>query len=173
MPNTKKATASNLTVLAEAWSKNKTGEVKSLQLLIDELVTQGQAKGWHLKNKNKEGTREYSPQATDVRFGIVKSLGKKKLALFLLTGKQDKETAAAQRAVKQELSSRMDNVVKALHARQNPNKNKQPGRKDDGVAIPEIFASLVKRVKSSEGAGDLDLVTLTEKLAQIAPLFKS
>jgi hypothetical protein len=170
MTNTKKVTASNLTVLAEAWAKHDASETKSLQLLVDELVTQGQGKGWHLKNKNAEGVREYSPQAADVRFGIVKSLGKKKLGLFLLTGKQDKETAEAQRAVKQELSARMDKVVKALHVRQNP-KDKQPGRKDDLVYFAESAAAGVKRTRSSKHES-LDLAEIAKHYREIAKLCK-
>jgi len=171
MPNTKKVTASNLTVLAEAWAKHDASETKSLQLLVDELVTQGQVKGWHLKNKNAEGQREYSPQAADVRFGIVKSLGKKKLALFLLTGKQDKETAEAQRAVKQELASRMDKVVKALHVRQNP-KDKQPGRKDDLIYFKDSAAAGVKRTRSSKHES-LDLTAIAKHYREIAKLCKA
>ena len=161
---------SNLAILAEAWAKHNAIETKSLQLLVDELVAQGQGEGWHLKNKNAEGVREYSPQATDVRFGIVKSLGKKKLGLFLLTGKQDKETAGAQRVVKQELASRMDKVVKALHTRQNP-KDKQPGRKDDLVYFAESAAAGVKRTRSSKHES-LDLTAIAKHYREIAKLCK-
>ena len=73
---------------------------------------------------------------------------------------------AAKRYAQQQIGSRRNKIVKALDDRLNPVERGPVERKPDDTWIREAFTAMVKRVETSEGAGDLDLVEIAEWLAK-------
>ena len=159
--------------LAKSYANKELKGTKARSLLIDALIAEGCVAGFQKKEANAEGKKVYSPITLATRNGIYAGWG---AAAVKLANTPTKELSPQGKFEKDKqhkaLGSRMNKLSDAIDARSNPVDKGPVARKDDGVAIPEIFASLVKRVKTSKGAGNLDLVTLNEKLAQIAPLFK-
>lgn len=152
---------------AKSWgSKERKGEV-ARAVLVDQLISSGTLPGFHTKVDNAEGKKVYSATAAAVREGVICGWG---AGAVKLMNTPTKDLPAQSKFEKDRLNkglgSRMKKLSATIEARKNPVEKGPTTRKDDAIAIPEIFANLVKRVQTSEGAGDIDLVAVSEWLAK-------
>ena len=146
--------------------KERKGDV-ARYVLVDLLIAKGCVAGFQKKEVNEEGKKVYPPIALATRNGIVAGWG---AAVVKLMNTPTKELSPQGRFEKDKhnkaLSPRMNKLSDAIDARLNPIDKGPVERKDDAIKIPEMFHALVKRVKSSEGAGDIDLIAVSDWLAK-------
>lgn len=136
---------------------DKTG--KTLSALIDHMVADDISIS-DLKDKE-------CPARASVDAGITASFAKTTQRLLATPTKDLSDSdKGAKRYAQQQIGSRRNKIVKALDDRLNPVERGPVERKPDDTWIREAFTAMVKRVETSEGAGDLDLVEIAEWLAK-------
>ena len=133
--------------------------------LVDILVADGVKPGFQKQQDLGDGRKGYLPAAQSCRDGLLASFGKAAVRIY---NTDTKELSDAERAEKrnitQQLGSRMGKINAALDGRLNPVDRMSVERKPDDVWLRDAFNAFVKRVETSEGAGDLDLVEIMEWL---------
>jgi len=141
---------------------DKTG--KTLSALVDYMVANDIAVD-NLKDK------EHSARMA-VDAGIVASFTKTTQALLKTPTKELLDANKAEkRYAQQQIGSRRAKIIKALDERLNPVERGPVERKPDDVWFRDWFNSGLKRVETSEGADNIDLVEVAEWLAS-APFAK-
>ena len=105
--------------------------------------------------------------AVSLREGLVASWGKSAVRLYNTDTKELSDVESAEkRYITKQLGTRMRKLNIALDERLNPVERGPVERKPDDVWLRDTFNAFVKRVETSEGAGDLDLVEIAEWLAK-------
>jgi hypothetical protein len=149
---------------AKKWSTDKNKSGVSLALLLDALVADGVTLA-DFKAPPKGEDAHPARVACDA--GVLASYGVAAVKLQATPTKnlsyRDKGT---KRYITQQIASRRAKIAKALDARLNPVEKGPTPRKADDVFLAEWLAAGKKRVESSEGAGDLDLVETAQWLAK-------
>tara|TARA_R100001163_G_scaffold52179_1_gene39558 strand:+ start:552 stop:1019 length:468 start_codon:yes stop_codon:yes gene_type:complete len=136
---------------------DKTG--KTLAALVDYMVSSDISVD-NLKDKEH-------PVRVTVDAGIVASFTKTDQSLLDTPTKELLgANKTAKRYAQQQIGSRRDKIIKALDKRLNPVERGPVERKPDDVWLRDTFNAFVKRVETSEGAGDLDLVEIADWLAK-------
>tara|TARA_R100000781_G_scaffold114992_1_gene88315 strand:+ start:3576 stop:4046 length:471 start_codon:yes stop_codon:yes gene_type:complete len=136
---------------------DKTG--KTLSALIDYMVASD------LSPDNLKDKEHSARMAVDA--GIVASFTKTTQALLKTPTKELLDANKAEkRYAQQQIGSRRAKIIKALDERLNPVERGPVERKPDDVWLRDTFNAFVKRVETSEGAGDLDLVEIADWLAK-------
>ena len=136
---------------------DKTG--KTLTALVDHMVADDISV---VDLKDKE-----CPARVSVDAGIVSSFTKTAQKLLVTPTKELSDVdKSAKRYAQQQIGSRRNKIVKALDERLNPVERGPVERKPDDVWLRDTFNAFVKRVETSEGAGDLDLVEIADWLAK-------
>jgi hypothetical protein len=150
---------------AYASADNKAGITRSI--LVDLLVAEGVIVGFNKQQTLDDGKKGYTPDAIACRDGIVAAWGKKAITLWNSDTKTlSEENKAAKRHMIMQVGTRMNKINKALDERLNPVEQGPTPRKADDKFLREWLALGAKRVESSDGAGDLDLVEITEWIAK-------
>ena len=150
---------------AYASADNKAGVTRSA--LVDLLVAEGVMPGFNKQQTLGDGKKGYLPNAIACRDGIVAAWGKQAITLWNSDTKTlSEENKAAKRHMIMQVGTRMNKINKALDERLNPVEKGPTPRKADDKFLREWLALGVKRVESSEGAGDLDLVETAQWLAR-------
>jgi len=152
---------------AKAYGSAESKSATSKKALVDTLVAEGVKPGFNKQQDLGEGKKGYTPAAISVREGLVASWGKVDARIYASdkADLSDEEKARKDYIVKQ-LGTRMSKISRALEARLNPVERGPVERKPDDVWLRDTFNAFVKRVETSEGAGNLDLVEIAEWLAK-------
>jgi hypothetical protein len=145
---------------AKKWSDNLHKAGASMSVLLDALVAEGATVAC-FDSPAKGESAHHVRIACDA--GVLASYGVAAVRLQATTTKDlsDKDKAT-KRYNQQQVASRRAKIAKALDARLNPVTKGPVARKDDAIVIPEMFHALAKRVETSEGAGNIDLVEMSE-----------
>ena len=150
--------------LNDAKAENKSALTRSL--LVDELIAVGMTETFNTQRKI-DGKMAYLPEAQDCRTAIVAAYGRKAQKLMSTPTKDLADSAKTEkRLVTQQVGSRMSKIAKEIGYRLNPQERGTVERKPDDVWMRDAYNAFVKRVETSEGAGDLDLVEIAEWLAK-------
>ena len=159
-------TSNAIFAAAKAYSNAENKGLVKRAVLVDLLIGDaGATAGFQTQVADTEGKKGYSPVATAVRNGIVAGWGAKAVRLFNTPSKDLPPLGKFERNnMKRALGSRMDKLSDAIDARLNPVEKGPTPRKADDEWLRDAFNAIVKRVESSEGAGDLDLVEISEWL---------
>ena len=150
---------------AKAYGQADVKTAKTKAAVIDTLVAGGVKPGFNKQQDLGDGKKGYIPAAVSLREGLVAGWGKTAARIW---GTDKKELSDAEKASKdllvKNVGSRMRKFSSALEQRLNPVERGPVERKPDDVWLRDAFNAIVKRVESSEGAGDLDLVEISEWL---------
>jgi hypothetical protein len=149
---------------AKKWSTDTNKSGISLALLLDALVADGVTLA---SFKAPPKGEDAHPARIACDAGVLASYGVTAVKLQASTTKDlsDKDKAT-KRYNQQQVGSRRAKIAKALDARLNPVEKGPTPRKADDAFLIEWLATGKKRVESSEGAGNIDLVALAEWLAK-------
>ena len=146
-------------------AEKKTASTKAA--LVDTLIAEGAKPGFNKQQDLGDGKKGYLPAAQSCRDGLLASFGKTAVRIYNTDTKELSDNERAEkRNITQQLGSRMGKINKALDERLNPVERGPVERKPDDVWLRDAYNALCKRVESSEGAGDLDLVEIAEWLAK-------
>lgn len=158
---------------AKAYSNAENKGLVKRTVLVDLLIAQGATAGFQTKVEDTEGKKDYSPVATAVRNGIVAGWGAKEVRLFNTPTKDLPPLGKfGKDKINKALGPRMKKLSDAIDARLNPVEKGPTPRKPDDEWLIEWLAKGRKRVKSSEDAGKLDLVLISEKMEELELLIK-
>tara|TARA_R100000995_G_scaffold44236_1_gene20743 strand:+ start:5973 stop:6482 length:510 start_codon:yes stop_codon:yes gene_type:complete len=150
---------------AKAYGSAENKSANSKKALVDTLVAEGVKPGFNKQQDLGDGKKGYIPAAVSVREGLVASWGKSAVRLYNTDTKELSDVESAEkRYITKQLGTRMRKLNIALDERLNPVERGPVERKPDDVWLRDAFNAFVKRVESSEGAGDLDLVEIMEWL---------
>ena len=151
-------------------AEKKTSSLKST--LVDLLIAEGVQPGFNKQQVLEDGKKGYIPAAVYCRDGLLASYGKAAVRIFNTDTKElSPSEKAEKRYITQQLGTNMRKVNTALDERLNPVERGPVERKPDDVWFRDWFNSGLKRVETSEGADNLDLVEIAEWLAS-APFAK-
>tara|TARA_R110000824_G_scaffold48359_1_gene136573 strand:- start:62 stop:553 length:492 start_codon:yes stop_codon:yes gene_type:complete len=147
---------------AKKWSNDVTKSGASMSVLLDALIAEGATlESFKAPAKGEEA----NPTRKACDAGVLASYGVGAVKIQATTTKDlsDKDKAT-KRYNQQQVASRRAKIAKALDARLNPVDKGPTPRKADDKFLREWLALGVKRVETSDGAGDLDLVEMKEWL---------
>ena len=152
---------------AKAYGQADVKTAKTKAAVLDTLVAEGVKPGFNKQQDLGDGKKGYIPAAVSLREGLVAGWGKTAVRLYN-TDKKDlsEEEQASKDLLIKNLGSRMSKFSDALGQRLNPVERGPVERKPDDVWLRDTFNAFVKRVETSEGAGDLDLVEIADWLAK-------
>jgi hypothetical protein len=142
----------------KSWSSAHDKAGKQMVTVIDALVASGVTVAT-LDDKE-------SPYRQSVDDGIVASFGAAIMRLMDTPTKElDDARKVSKRYAQQQVGSRRSKIKKQLDARLNPVEQGPTPRKPDDKFLREWLAIGEKRITTSEGAGDIDLVAMMEWIA--------
>ena len=157
---------------AKAYGQADVKTAKTKAAVIDTLVAEGVKPGFNKQQDLGDGKKGYIPAAVSLREGLVAGWGKTAVRIWNTDTKElSEEERASKDLLNKNLGSRMRKFSNALEQRLNPVERGPVERKPDDVWFRDWFNSGLKRVETSEGADNLDLVEVAEWLAS-APFAK-
>lgn len=152
---------------AKAYGQADVKTAKTKAAVIDTLVAEGVKPGFNKQQDLGDGKKGYTPAAVSLREGLVAGWGKTAVRIWNTDTKElSEEERASKDLLNKNLGSRMRKFSNALEQRLNPVERGPVERKPDDVWLRDTFNAFVKRVETSEGAGDLDLVEIADWLAK-------